>query len=65
VEQKIKQTAIVSRSTAADNEEKDAGKRERECVCVCVCVCWLRVSRFNDSKRKQKGGKRNAKLGHG
>jgi len=38
MEQKIKRTAIVSRSTAADNEEKEASKRERERESVCVCV---------------------------
>jgi len=29
---------------------------------VCVCVCWLRVSRFNDSKTRTGGEKRNATL---
>jgi len=36
MEQKIKQTAIVSCSTTADNEEKEASKRERVCVYMCV-----------------------------
>ena len=34
MERKVKRAAIVSRSTAADNEETEASKRERECVCV-------------------------------
>ena len=33
VEQKIKQTTIVSRSTTAERERKG---RERESVCMCV-----------------------------
>jgi len=39
MEQKIKQTMIVSCSTAMDNEKKEASKRESVCVYVCVCVC--------------------------
>ena len=59
MERKVKRAAIVSRSTAADNEETEASKRERESV----CVCWLRVSRFNDSKTRTEGGKAQRKTG--
>jgi len=53
MEQKIKRTAIVSRSTAAGRERK--GKRESVCVSVCVLAPREPLERW--AKRDKNGHK--------
>jgi len=60
MEQKIKRTTIVSRSTAAGRERK--GKRERECVCVYVLAPREPLERWaKQDKNGHKVGKTQRK----